>query len=297
MHSQQSLEGDMSADDFPEWDSWLRCCAASANDIDRLARLASRVDGSLCSDLRLQALQSEVVSASRISVLGEMVAMIAHELNQPLSAIVNYTMGSERLVAAQPLDRAKIKDALARAGEQALRAGQVIRDLRAFVANDASKRRFEDLTQVLEDASVLATMDTGGHDVQMRYDIDGDVSRVLIDKVQIQQVLLNLMRNAIEAMASCAHRELTVSAAPAPAGMVEISVSDAGPGLAPETAAQLFQSFITTKPQGMGLGLSISRTIIELHGGRIWLDHSQACGAIFRFTLPTAKAEEFADYV
>ena len=155
-----------------------------------------------------------------------------------------------------------------KAAEQALRAGQIIRRLRDFVARGESERRVEDVTKLVEEASALALVGAKEHGVRVRFEFDPRADLVLADKVQIQQVLLNLMRNAIEAMENSERRELVISTASAPDDMVEITVADTGPGIAPEISAQLFQPFVTTKRQGMGVGLSISRTIIEAHGGR-----------------------------
>jgi len=133
--------------------------------------------------------------------------------------------------------------------------------------------------------------------VQVRFQFDPSVEMALADRVQIQQVLLNLMRNAVEAMETSPKRELVVSATPAPNDMVTITVADTGAGIAPEVASQLFQPFVTTKRQGMGVGLSISRTIVEAHGGQIWVEPNPAGGTIFRFTLPAVSEEDIGDAV
>ncbi len=132
--------------------------------------------------------------------------------------------------------------------------------------------------------------------VRLRFDIHRDLNMVLADRVQVQQVVLNLMRNAIDAMEASARRELTVAAAPASDGMAEISVADTGSGIAPDVAERLFEPFVSSKAQGMGVGLSISRTIIEAHGGRIWVESNPGGGTVFRFTLRTVSEEELADH-
>jgi two-component system sensor kinase FixL len=244
------------------------------------------------TERRLQDMQSELVHVSRLTALGEMASALAHELNQPLSAIANYLKGSERLLAAEPLDREKVRGAVASAAEQALRAGQIIRRLRDFVAKGEAERRIESLPKLLEEAGALAMIGAKERGVRLRFDISRQVELVLADKVQIQQVVLNLMRNAIDAMEGAPRRELVVAARPFADDMIDVSVSDTGPGIAPEIADNLFQPFLTTKPTGMGVGLSISRTIVEAHGGRIWAEARNGGGTIFHFTLRAVRREE-----
>ena len=248
------------------------------------------------TERRLQDLQSELVHVSRLTAMGEMASALAHELNQPLSAIANYLKGSERLLEVEPQDRAKIKGALASAAEQALRAGQIIRRLRDFVGKGEADRRIESLSKLLEEAGALAMIGAKERGVRLKFDIDRRLDLVLADKVQVQQVVLNLMRNAIEAMEASPRRDLMVAARPAPENMAEIAIADTGPGIAPEMADQLFQPFVTTKSEGMGVGLSISRTIIEAHGGRIWVEPNPDGGTVFRFTLRAVRKEELEQH-
>ena len=250
------------------------------------------------TEARLQELQSELVHISRLTALGEMASALAHELNQPLSAIANYMKGSRRLLEASSDPKAEtIRDAIDKAGEQALRAGQIIRRLRDFVSRGESEKRVESMTKLCEEACALALVGAKEHGVRVRLQLDPKADLVLADKVQIQQVLLNLVRNAIEAMveSDCKERLLSVSSAPAAGGMVEIVVTDAGPGIAPEIRTQLFHPFVTTKRHGMGVGLSISRTIIEAHGGRIAAEAGAGGGTAFRFTLRSASQVENGD--
>ena len=245
------------------------------------------------TEARLQELQSELVHVSRLTAMGEMASALAHELNQPLSAIANYMKGGRRLLESGSAESAKLlPEAMDKAAEQALRAGQVIRRLRDFVARGESERRVEDLRKLIEEASALALVGAKDRGVHVEYQLDPRVEFVLADKVQIQQVLLNLMRNALEAMESSQPRELVVSTAPTSQNLVAISVSDTGSGISPEISAQLFQPFITTKRQGMGIGLSISRTIIEAHGGSITAQPNPAGGTVFSFTLPVVTEQE-----
>jgi two-component system sensor kinase FixL len=250
------------------------------------------------TEARLQDLQAELVHVSRLTAMGEMASALAHELNQPLSAIANYMKGSRRLLEGSPDEHATIlREAMDKAAEQALRAGQIIRRLRDFVTRGESERRVEDVKKLVEEASALALVGAKDRGVRVRFEFDPRTDFVLADKVQIQQVLLNLMRNAIEAMEEAAKRELVVSTASAPDHMVEISVADTGTGIAPEISAQLFQPFITTKRQGMGVGLSISRTIVEAHGGSIVTRPNPGAGTVFSFTLLAVSKEEVGDAV
>jgi two-component system, LuxR family, sensor kinase FixL len=189
-----------------------------------------------------------------------------------------------------------IHEALDKAAEQSLRAGQIIRRLRDFVARGETERRIESLKKLLEEASALALVgvkDRGG--VRVTFALDPTLDAVLADKVQVQQVVLNLVRNAIEAMEQADRRDLTIGTGHGPDGMGVITITDTGTGIAPEIADQLFQPFITTKSQGLGVGLSISRTIVESHGGRIWVEPNPGRGTIFRFTLRAVRQEDVPD--
>jgi two-component system sensor kinase FixL len=192
---------------------------------------------------------------------------------------------------------AMMSDALNKAGEQALRAGQIIRRLRDFVARGESERGIENLTKLIEEAGALALVGAKDQGIRVKFQFEPAIDLVLADRVQIQQVLLNLMRNAIEAMEQSQQRELVVSTAQGKDDMVTISVADTGHGFTEETRSQLFQPFFTTKRHGMGVGLSISRTIVEAHGGEIWVEANPAGGTIFRFTLRTVSKEEVGNVV
>jgi two-component system, LuxR family, sensor kinase FixL len=239
------------------------------------------------TEARLQELQTELVHISRLTAMGEMASALAHELNQPLSAIANYMKGSRRLLEGRTdADAGVIRDAMEKAAEQSLRAGQIIRRLRDFVARGETERRIESVKKLIEEASALALVGAKEHGVRVRFQIDPAHDIVLVDKVQIQQVLLNLVRNAIEAMEQSPRRELIIASRAHDGDMVEVSVADTGPGIAPEIATQLFQPFVTTKRHGMGVGLSISRSIVENHGGQIDVEPNPEGGTVFRFTMP-----------
>jgi two-component system sensor kinase FixL len=250
------------------------------------------------TEARLQELQSELVHISRLTAMGEMASALAHELNQPLSAIANYMKGSRRLLENKPDPQSSLlRDAMDKAGEQALRAGQIIRRLRDFVARGESERRVESVRKLVEEASALALVGAKDQGVRVRFEFDPSIDMVLADKVQIQQVLLNLIRNAIEAMEGSPKRELIVATKAGHDDMIEISVADTGSGISPEMANQLFQPFVTTKRHGMGVGLSISRTIVEAHGGKIEVNPNPGGGTVFRFTLRAVSQEDFSNAV
>jgi two-component system, LuxR family, sensor kinase FixL len=238
------------------------------------------------TEKRLQDIQAELLHVSRLSAMGQMASALAHELNQPLTAILNYVRAARRLLETEGGASPKTLEAMDKAVAQTTRAGQIIRRLRDFVEKGQSQRTPDNLNKTIEEAAALALVGAKEADVRVTLDLSPSVPEVLIDRIQIQQVLLNLIRNSIEAMALTERRELVIRSAPAD-GMAEVAVSDSGPGLAEPVAAQLFQPFITTKPQGMGLGLSISRSIVDAHGGRISAETNEAGGVTFRFTVPT----------
>jgi two-component system sensor kinase FixL len=236
---------------------------------------------------RIQDLQAELVHASRLSVMGQMASTMAHELNQPLTAVVNYIEAARHLLKGVPDAPTRVDDLMTRAAGQAERAGGVIRQLRQFISKGETERRSESLNEVVEEALALALVGARQLGVRVSLDLDRALPLVLVDKVQIQQVVLNLVRNAVDAMEGSTRRELTIATRAGTSDPVaEIGVADTGPGIAPDIAARLFQPFVTTKPGGMGLGLSICREIVEAHHGRLTAAPNPEGGTVFRLTLP-----------
>jgi len=248
------------------------------------------------SEARLEEVQGELARLARLNELGEMASTLAHELNQPLSAIANYVQGCNRLL--RDVDDAvalRMKDALEETARQTLRAGQIIRHLREFVTHGGTDKAPEDIRNLVEEAGALALMGSRELGVRTIFDFAPGPKTVLVDRIQIQQVLTNLIRNASEAMRDSSRKELVIRTLPDGADAIVLEVADTGAGVSEEMAAQLFKPFVTTKPGGMGVGLSISKRIVEAHGGTLSMHRNENGGATFRFTLPTIDAEEAPD--
>lgn len=241
----------------------------------------------------IETLRADLIHVARVSAMGTMASTLAHELNQPITAVANYVQGVRDLLdTPHPDDLPMIRDALDDAKNEALRAGHIVRRLREFVARGEVEKNVVDLPALIDEASKLALIGAREKGVKVSFDLDPRATPVLVDKVQTQQVLINLMRNAIEAMAGSPLRELSVSSRAAPNAMVQITVADTGSGVAPAIVDNLFSAFNTSKSEGMGLGLSICRTIVEANGGRIWMEPRPGGGTLFHFTIPHARPEE-----
>ncbi|MCI4592461.1 PAS domain S-box protein [Sphingobium sp. BYY-5] len=248
------------------------------------------------TEQRLETLQSELIHVSRVSAMGTMASTLAHELNQPITAVANYVEGIRDLLAnPDPADLPMIREALNDTASEALRAGHIVRRLRDFVARGEVEKTIEKLPALINEAAVLGLLGAREKGVEPQFDLDPYASPVLVDKVQIQQVLINLIRNAVEAMADCPMRKLTVTSRADQPGFVRVTVADTGTGVAPDIARQLFAAFVSSKSEGMGLGLSICRTIVEANGGRIWMEPRNGGGTEFHFTLMRAQTEEGYD--
>ena len=233
---------------------------------------------------------AEMAHTSRIAAAGSLATTIAHELTQPLTAITNYIETSCDLLAnpnAETLDM--VRDAMRECAAQSARAGEIVRRMREFMSRGDAERRVESLSRVVEEAWELALIGLDDRCVTIDLELDPRADRVLVDRIQIQQVLFNLIRNAIEAMSGGLAQRLRI-ASERRNGEVCVTVEDSGPGLAASVAERLFDPFVSTKLEGMGMGLSICRTIIAGHGGRIWAEAGEAGGAAFQFTIALADA-------
>ena len=244
------------------------------------------------TELRLQDLQSELAHVGRVSEVGTLASALAHELNQPLAAVAAYCEAARDLLDSS-LDGDMIetlREALDDAARQSVRAGQIVKRLRDFIAHGHTERRVENLSKLVGEANALALVGSREHGIEVQVELDPEACSVLVDRIQIQQVLVNLIRNAIDAMTGSPVRLLGIATRKEPAGWIRVTVSDTGSGIGEAVAAQLFQPFVTSKEGGMGIGLSICRTIIEAHGGRIWFEPGRRGGTLFHFTLADAEA-------
>jgi two-component system sensor kinase FixL len=243
--------------------------------------------------LRLQDLQSELAHVGRLSEMGTLASSLAHELNQPLTAVASYCESARDLLQTEPDPEtlAMVREAMDEAATQAIRAGQIVRRLRDFMSHGETERQVESLQRLINEASALALVGSREHGIDVQVSLDPDADLVFVDRIQVQQVLVNLIRNAVDAMIDAPMRSLSIRTARRGDGNVELTVEDTGAGIGETIAPQLFQPFVTSKQTGMGIGLSICRTIVEAHGGRIWFDARESGGTAFHFTLPTGEAK------
>lgn len=244
------------------------------------------------AEMRLQDLQAELAHVGRISEMASLASSLAHELNQPLTAIANYCEAA-RDMSEGSIDVATaelIRGAMDEAAREAIRAGQIVGRLRQFMSHGESERRPESLSKLITEANALALVGSREHGIDVQMQLDHDADDVFVDRVQIQQVLTNLIRNAIDAMLDSPMRSMVICAEAGPADFVTVTVEDTGSGISASVADRLFQPFVTSKQAGMGIGLSICRTIIEAHGGRIWCEPRPGGGTKFNFTIPSLGA-------
>ena len=240
------------------------------------------------ADLRFQKLQNELSRAARLTAAGQMAAALAHEISQPLTAVVNSVNAAKRLLAGGgQVNFMTAQEVAGEAAEQALRASEIVRSLRQLVSGSETERRIEALPSMIEEASGLVLNSIAPLALRLKFEFDDGARTVMVNRVQIQQVIVNLIRNAFEAMADQEPREVTLSTRALDDETIEIAVADVGPGIPYEIAGRLFESFVSSKHDGMGLGLSISRSIIEAHEGQLNAEPNPAGGTIFRFTLPS----------
>ncbi|WP_170149825.1 sensor histidine kinase [Rhodoplanes roseus] len=274
--------------------TWTRVAALPFRDetgtISGAVQMIVDIDQEKRAQEERRTLQAELLHLSRLSDMGQMAAALAHELNQPLTAVAVYIGGCQRIVGGDEIDatrRQKLEEMMRMISEQALRAGEIIRQLREFVRKGEIERHVVSAAAVMREACTLAIAAARHDGVAVRFDVDapGDI---LANKVQIQQVVFNLVRNAVEAMEECPRKELEIRLT-GTSERLEFSVADTGSGLAPEITDRLFMPFASTKSQGMGIGLSVCRNIIEAHHGRIWAEPNAGGGTVFRFWLPRIR--------
>jgi two-component system sensor kinase FixL len=235
---------------------------------------------------RMQELQSELSHVSRVSEMGQMASVLAHEVNQPLTAASNY-LQTGKLILGKNGAKERLAEAIEKALGQVNRATEILRHLREFVRKSELEQSAENVAKLIDEASALALLGAKESGVKVELRAAAELPLVLVDKVQIQQVVVNLMRNAIEAMEGCERRELRVETSMKSINTVCVSVIDTGPGIAPQIRGRLFQPFVTSKQHGMGVGLSICRSIVRGQGGELWAEDNPEGGTIFSFTIPT----------
>ena len=227
---------------------------------------------------------------SRLGILGEMASNIAHELNQPLAAITNYAEGMTRLIDAGRTDPVLLRDGACGVAGQAERARIIIRRIRSFVRRREANRESLDINDVVRETLLMFEGPATRNGVPLHVHFATNLPRFVGDRIEIEQVLLNLLQNGLDAMAEGHQRALGIDVATSLRGdMIEVAVRDYGTGLNPDVETHLFETFFTTKPQGLGLGLSICRTIVESHGGRLWATNEAESGLTMRFTLPVCE--------
>jgi C4-dicarboxylate-specific signal transduction histidine kinase len=241
------------------------------------------------AEAALQQAQADLARLNRVMLLGEMTASIAHEVNQPIAATVTNAHAGLRWLRAQTPDLEEARQALGRIVRDGSRAGEVIDRIRALVKKVPPRRELLDINEAIRD--VIALTEVQQNRVKLQARLADDLALVPADRVQLQQVIMNLLVNAVEAMSSVGDgsRELTIASGEDDSNAVFVEVQDSGPGIDPAELDRLFQSFYTTKPDGIGMGLAISRSIIEAHGGRLKAAPNQPHGAVFRFTLPIER--------
>ena len=239
----------------------------------------------------LQKTRNDLAHVARVTAMGEMAASIAHEVNQPLAAIATYGDACVRLLSGESPNVKKSLEAIDHIISDSMRASEVIKRVRALVKKTAPENTPQDLNQIILEMVALTDGDVMGKSVQRELRLAPDLPLVLGDRVELQQVVLNLILNGIEAMSAITDRarQLTITSSQTNAEQVLVAVQDSGVGMNSELTRHIFEPFVTTKPNGLGMGLSISRTILEAHGGRLWAEPNEGLGAKLQFTLPVAK--------
>jgi C4-dicarboxylate-specific signal transduction histidine kinase len=237
--------------------------------------------------------QAELAHVNRVATMGQLTASIAHEVNQPIAAAVTNAQAALRWLGANPPDLDEVRQTLGRIVENGTRAGNVIGRIRALIKKAPPRKGRFDFNEAVLDVVALSRSEVLRHGVSLQTQLAEGLPLIEGDRIQLQQVVLNLIMNAVEAMSGIADgaRELQISTETEAAGGVLVTVRDSGPGLEPASVDRVFEAFYTTKPDGMGMGLAICRSIIEAHGGRLWAAANEPRGAVFQFTLPPGQDE------
>jgi two-component system sensor kinase FixL len=259
---------------------------AAAGGMRKRSLRRAKLDAERLSEMRMRLAQ-----VARLNAMGEMAGTLAHELNQPLTAIASYAGAAEHLARNGPADAAQVTDLLRKVSEQAVRAREIIGRIRSHVSGEGLDPTVQSLRDMFQDSIAVALAGQATSGPAVRYDFDAAADGVMADRIQVQQVMVNLVRNAAEAMRNTARPEITIGSRLAEGGLVQAYVADRGPGIAPDVAERLFEPFVSGKADGMGIGLSVSRSIVEAHGGKIWAEAGPGGGAVFRFTLTRPEAE------
>lgn len=261
---------------------------------ERTGHIVERLREAQLHRQREDELRARLTHLTRVSTMGEMASNIAHEVNQPLTAIATYSQACTRMLSAGTADTPEILEILSRVTNEALRAGSIIHRLKNLMRRRAGKRIECDVNDLIRDLEHLVAVDTRLNNVRLDLQLSDGLPAVLVDGIQIQQVVLNLIRNGVDAMTDCTtgNREIVVRTSWRDVGKVEISVADAGCGLPPDCEDELFQPFFTTKQDGMGMGLSVSRSIVTSHGGQMWFSRNPDGGTTFFVTIPLMTEED-----
>jgi C4-dicarboxylate-specific signal transduction histidine kinase len=289
-HSHRRKDGSLFPVEVQTSVTWLggrRFLLKVARDISDRVRAEEQRD-------RLRQLEADLAHVNRVSMLGELTASIAHEVNQPLSGVVSNGSACLRWLAGDAPNVEEAQEAARRIVRDGKRAGEVIARVRALTKRAATPREKLDMNETIREVLALLGDEAKKNSVLIRMEFADDLSPISGDRVQLQQVLLNLVMNAIEAMSSVDDRprELVITTRNIDAEQVQVTVKDTGPGIDPNTLYKIFDPFYTTKPGGMGMGLSISRSILQAHGGRLWAAAKDGPGTIFHFSLPKYQEEE-----
>jgi len=272
-------------------DGHMICWIGSATDIEDLKQAQEILKEA--HDEQLHRHEAELAHVARLSMMGEMVATLAHELNQPLHAINSYACGCVRRVQKWPKKDAELVAALEQVSEEAIRAAEIIRRVRTFVGKREPRFSEAAMNGLIKEAVLLSKMELGRRHAKIVLELAEDLPAVIGDAIQIEQVIMNLVRNGLEAMNETPtdNRLLSIRTMRHGEKLIQVDVCDCGTGISEVDVEKIFEPFFTTKPEGMGMGLAISRSIVQSHGGRLWATVNEVQGCTFHFTLPIGKRD------